>query len=240
MQMYGNVNVPAKGDGGTRIGAVLLRRWKEGAMGRTPAGETREKVFAFVRDRLLAGQPPTVREVQEALGFRAVRTAQQHLERLVEDGRLVAGRHRARGYRLPGSVPGARTVLAPVLGRVPAGALDEAMEDPDGYLPVDARGAAAGDLFALRVRGESMTGVGILPGDLVIVGRQPTAASGDVVVARVGDEATVKTFRMRGQRVELRPENSAFEPIVLDAGEVAILGKVIEVRRILDARGVTG
>ena len=132
-------------------------------MGRTPAGETREKVFAFVRDRLLAGQPPTVREVQEALGFRAVRTAQQHLERLVEEGRLVAGRHRARGYRLPGSSEGARTVLAPVLGRVPAGALDAAVEDPDGYLPVDARGAAAGDLFALRVRGESMTGVGSCP-----------------------------------------------------------------------------
>ena len=209
-------------------------------MGWTPAGETREKVFAFVRDRLLAGQPPTVREVQEALGFRAVRTAQQHLERLVEDGRLVARRHRARGYRLPGSAPGARTVLAPVLGRVPAGALDEAIEDPDGYLPVDARGAAAGDLFALRVRGESMTGAGILPGDLVIVRRQPTAATGDVVVARVGDEATVKVFRPRGRRVELRPENSAFEPIVLDAGEVVILGKVIEVRRILDGRGVTG
>ena len=64
-------------------------------MGRTPAGETREKVLAFVRDRLLSGQPPTVREVQEALGFRAVRTARQHLERLVEDGRLVAGRGRA-------------------------------------------------------------------------------------------------------------------------------------------------
>ena len=169
-------------------------------MGRTPAGETRKKVFAFVRDRLLAGQPPTVREVQEAFGFRAVRTAQQHLERLVEDGRLVAGRHRARGYRLPGLSQGLRTVLAPVLGRVPAGALDEAIEDPDSYLPVDARGAASGDLFALRVRGESMTGVGILPGDLVIVRRQPTAANGDVVVARVGDDATVKTFRSRGRR----------------------------------------
>ena len=209
-------------------------------MGRTPAGETREKVFAFVRDRLLAGQPPTVREVQEALGFRAVRTAQQHLERLVEDGRLVAGRHRARGYRLPGSMPGARTVLAPVLGRVPAGVLDEAIEDPDGYLTVDARGAAAGDLFALRVRGESMTGAGILPGDLVIVRRQQTAANDDVVVARVGDEATVKTFRSHGRRVELRPENPAFEPIVVDAGAVVILGKVIEVRRILDARGGAG
>ena len=209
-------------------------------MGRTPAGETREKVFAFVRDRLLAGQPPTVREVQEALGFRAVRTAQQHLERLVEEGRLRAGRHRARGDRLPGSSEGARTVLAPVLGRVPAGALDAAVEDPDGYLPVDARGAEAGDLFALRVRGESMTGVGILPGDLVIVRRQPTARNGDLVVARVGDEATVKTFRSRGRRVELRPENPAFAPIVLDAGAVAILGKVIEVRRILGAHGGTG
>ena len=209
-------------------------------MGHTPAGETRKKVFAFVRDRLLAGQPPTVREVQEALGFRAVRTAQQHLERLVEDGRLVAGRHRARGYRLPGLNQGLRTVLAPVLGRVPAGALDEAIEDPDGYLPVDARDAAAGDLFALRVRGESMTGAGILPGDLVIVRRQPAAANGDVVVARVGDDATVKTFRSRGRRVELCPENPAFEPIVLDAGAVVILGKVIEVRRILGAHGVTG
>ncbi|MCY4074195.1 MAG: transcriptional repressor LexA, partial [Acidobacteria bacterium] len=135
---------------------------------------------------------------------------------------------------------GARTVLAPVLGRVPAGALDAAVEDPDGYLPVDARGAEAGDLFALRVRGESMTGVGILPGDLVIVRRQPTARNGDLVVARVGDEATVKTFRSRGRRVELRPENPAFAPIVLDAGAVAILGKVIEVRRILGAHGGTG
>lgn len=202
-------------------------------MGRTPAGETREKVFAFVRDRLLAGQPPTVREVQEAFGFRSVRTAQQHLERLVEDGRLVAGRHKARGYRLPGASRWARTVLVPLLGRVPAGALDEAIEDPDGYLPVTARGAESGDLFALRVHGESMTGVGIMPGDLVIVRRQPTAASGDIVVARVGDEATVKTFRPRGRLTELRPENPAFEPIVLDAAAVVVLGKVIEVQRVL-------
>ena len=203
-------------------------------MGRTRPGETRAKVFAFVRERLLAGQPPTVREVQEAFGFRAVQTARQHLERLVAEGRLVAGRHRARGYSLPALLGGAGTVLAPLLGRVPAGALDEAVEDPDGYLPVDARrGAAADELFALRVRGESMTGVGILPGDIVIVRRQPTAAPSDIVVARVDGDATVKTFRPRGRYVELRPENPAFEPIVLDAGAVVVLGRVIEVRRIL-------
>ena len=209
-------------------------------MGRTPTGETRRKVFEFVRDRLLAGQPPTIREVQDAFGFRAVQTARQHLERLVEDGRLVAGRHKARGYRLPGTAREPRIVLVPMLGRVPAGALDEAIEDPDGYLPVDARGASAGDLFALRVRGESMTGVGILPGDLVIVRRQPAAANGDIVVALVENDATVKTFRTRGRRVELRPENPAFDPIVLDAEAVAILGKVIEVRRILGVRGAAG
>ena len=123
-------------------------------------------------------------------------------------------------------------MLVPLLGRVPAGALDEAVEDPDGYLPVDARGAVD-DLFALRVRGESMTGAGILPDDLVIVRRQPTAASGDVVVALVGNDATVKTFRPRGRQVELHPENPAFEPLVLDAAAVVLLGKVVEVRRFL-------
>ena len=209
-------------------------------MGRTPAGETRRKVFQFVRDRLLAGQPPTVREVQDAFGFRAVQTARQHLEKLVEDGRLVADRHKARGYRLPGAGWQPRTVLVPVLGGVPAGGLEEAVEDPDGYLPADARGAAAGDLFALRVRGESMTGVGIMPGDLVIVRRQPSAENGDIVVALVENDATVKTFRRRGRRVELRAENPAFDSIVLDSGTIAILGKVIEVRRILGIRGAAG
>ena len=201
-------------------------------MGCTPAGETRKKVFAFVRTRLLAGQPPTVREVQDAFGFRAVQTARQHLEQLVEQGRLVAERHKSRGYRLPRTARGPRTMLVPLLGRVPAGALDDAIEDPDGYLPVQARGTA-GELFALRVRGESMTGAGILPGDLVIVRRQPAAKSGEIVVALVEQEATVKTLRLRGRRVELRPENPAFDPINLEAGEVTILGKVIEVRRIL-------
>ena len=202
-------------------------------MGRTPAGETRNKVFTFVRDQLLAGHPPTVREVQQAFGFRAVQTARQHLEQLVEEGRLVAARHRSRGYRLPDDSTG-HTVLAPLLGRVPAGALDEAIQDvdPDGYLQVQTKDAAS-ELFALRVRGESMTGVGILPGDVVIVRRQPIAKSGEIVVALVEDDATVKTFKPRGQRVELRPENPAFESIVLDAGSVVILGKVIEVRRTL-------
>ena len=199
-------------------------------MGRTPPGETRQKVLEFVRERILAGRPPTVREVQDAFGFRAVQTARRHLERLVAEGRLVVERGKARGYRLPGDP--SPTVLVPLLGRVPAGSLDTAVEDLEGYLPVQA--AAGADLFALRVRGESMTGAGILPGDLVIVRRQPFARDGEIVVARVGDEATVKRLRTRGGRVELLPENPAFEPIVPEPGAVEILGKVIEVRRRLE------
>lgn len=201
-------------------------------MGRTPAGRTRERVFRFIQRRLLSGQPPTVREVQEALGFRAVQTAREHLEVLVREGRLLKKPHVARGYRLP-RTDGLPTVQVPLLGQVQAGSLSEAVEDRQGYLPIQSR-HAPDKLFALRVRGKSMIGAGILPGDLVIVRRQPTADSGDLVVALVGDEATVKRLRRRGRRVELHPENPDFDVIVPDPEELKILGVVLEVRRLLD------
>jgi repressor LexA len=198
-------------------------------MGRTPAGQTRERVFRWVREQLLAGSPPTVREVQRAFGFRSVQTAREHLEVLVREGRLAKRKGRARGYRLP-VTDGPPTVLVPLLGRVPAGSLDIAVEDLEGYVPYASRDAA-GELFALRVRGESMRGAGILPGDVVVVRRQRTAPSGTIVVALVGDEATVKRLRMRGGRVELHPDNPDFEPLVPDPRELKLLGRVVEVRR---------
>ena len=201
-------------------------------MGRTPVGRTREKVFKFVRRRLLSGQPPTVREVQKAFGFRAVQTARQHLEQLVGDGRLAVDRNKSRGYRLAESVSGRKTLLVPVLGRVPAGVWQEAIEDPDGYVTAEAP-EISGEVFALRVQGESMIGAGILPGDLVLVHRQPTAQSGDIVVALVENEATVKTFKQCDERIELHPSNPLFTPIILDAEAVVMLGKVLEVRRTL-------
>ena len=199
-------------------------------MGRTPAGQTRQKVFEFVRRRLLAGRPPTVREVQEALGFRAVQTARQHLEALVSEGRLLAARGRARGYRLPDDP--APMVPVPLLGRVPAGPLDTAVEELEGYIPVQSRGGDE-ELFALRVQGLSMRDAGILPDDVVVVRRQATARDREIVVARLGDDATVKRLRLRRGRVELHPENPEFEPIVPDPEEVEILGRVIELRRTL-------
>ena len=220
---------------------------------RTPPGKTRDQIFRFVRDRLLDGFPPTVREIQDAFGFRAVQTVQAHLERLVTEGRLAKQKGKARGYTLPTGTPErSATFFVPLLGRVQAGDLNAAIEDCEGYVAVQQRGSESsqtrlpggsqahhhhspgqGALFALRVQGESMTGAGILPDDTVIVKSQPTADSGDIVVALIGDEATVKTLRIEQNRIILQPENPAFDPIIPEPDTCTILGKVIEVRRYL-------
>lgn len=193
-------------------------------------GESREKVYAYVSRRILAGVPPTVREVQAELGFRAVQSARQHLEALVAAGRLTKQPGRARGYGLPKH--GAVSVHSvPVVGRVQAGRLSEAFEAPDGWLAVEGRHDSE-RLFALTVEGESMVGVGILPADVVVVRQQEEADDGAIVVALVDGEATVKRLRLRRGRVELHAENPAFAPIVpADPSDVRILGRVVEVRR---------
>ena len=210
----------------------------------TPPGETRARVLEFVQKRILEGRPPTIREVQRAFRFRAVETARAHLEALVREGRLSKREGESRGFELP--LPrGSRSLrLVPVLGRVQAGALSTAVEDLEGYVPVEGPfGRSSDDVFALRVRGESMTGAGIFPGDLVLVRRQDAARTGEIVVALVEDEATVKRLRLTGpsspsspsnRRLELHPENPAFPVIVPKPGECRILGKVIEVRRNLE------
>jgi repressor LexA len=197
----------------------------------TPPGQTRERVYRFVRKRIIEELPPTVREVQEAFDFRAVQTAREHLERLVLEGRLVKERGKARGYRLPAI---STVLFIPLLGRVQAGDLRVAIEECEDYIPVQSK--RSGELFALRVQGESMTGAGILPGDIAIVRSQPSADSGEIVVALIGDEATVKTLRIRRNRIELHPENPAFDPIIPDPDGCTILGKVIEVRRYIEQR----
>ena len=201
-------------------------------MAYTSPGKTREKIYDFVRERILNGAPPTTRDVQRAFGFRAVQSARQHLEKLVFEGKLAKVDSRSRGYRLPEFGKAIPPQLIPMLGRVQAGELTEALEDPPEYIMTQTR-FDDDELFALTVEGESMLHAGILPGDMVIVRRQPTASPGDIVVALVGDEATVKRYRERDGRVELHPENDAFIPIIPreDEAPFSLLGKVIEVRR---------
>lgn len=198
----------------------------------------RRRIFLFVRDRILAGAPPTTREVQEHFGFRAVQSARRYLEALVRDGLLDKEPGKARGYRLPAG-SGHPTVMIPLIGRVQAGALTTAVEEPAGFVAVQSS-AGRGELFALRVRGDSMRDAAILPGDVVIVHRQSSARSGDIVVALVEDEATVKRLKVRAGRIELHPANPAFDPIAPAADQVLILGKVIEVRRYLEGAAPEG
>lgn len=202
--------------------------------------QTRQRIFEFVRKRVLEGWPPTVREVQVAAGFQAVQSANLHLQALVDEGRLMKLPGKARGFALPDSPHGMQqNLLVPLVGRVQAGVPAPAVEDLEGYVPVEVRRSVsrskAESLVALRVRGDSMKGAGIFDGDIVIVHRQQTANDGEIVVAMIGEEATVKRLRVRRMSVELVPENPSFASIVVKSPDrVALIGKVIEVRRYLD------
>jgi repressor LexA len=201
---------------------------------RTAPGATRRKIYHFVKECILAGESPSIRDVQKEMGFSAVQSARQHLEALVAEGLLDKEAGRARGFRLPGlHGSAAPTRFVPLLGRVAAGAPTTAIEDPEGYLAVQSR-LPQNELFALKVRGESMTGLGILPDDIVIVKRQASAENGEIVVALIGDEATVKTLRKTSKGIQFDPANPAFQPIHPGIEDVSILGKVVEVRRYLD------
>lgn len=196
------------------------------------SGATRERVYQYVKRRILEGSPPTVREVRSELGLRAVQSVQEHLDALVTEGRLERLKGVSRGYRLPGA--DRRPRMVPLLGNVQAGELTEAIENLEGYVGVDHEGSEE-ELFALRVRGRSMEGAGIYEGDIVIVRKQASADNGRIVVALVDDEATVKRLKYNGARVELHPENSEFSVIVPE-GDVQLLGVVVEVRRYLEIR----
>ena len=117
----------------------------------------------------------------------------------------------------------------PILGTVTAGAPILAVEQVEGYLPYTGYAAKDKSLFALRVKGESMLNAGIFDGDLVVVERTPVARNGEIVVALVEDEATVKTFYKENGHFRLQPENDAYEPIIVD--EAVILGKVVALHR---------
>jgi repressor LexA len=169
-----------------------------------------------------------VREVRDEFGFKSTATARQHLDALVAAGSLEQVPGKDRGYRMPGAaVPG----MVPLLGRVQAGALNEAVEFAVGYVPLDA--ALTATCFALTVAGESMAGREIHDGDIALVRTDAPFRDGDVVVALIGEEATVKTFKKVAGQIVLRAENPDFADIVPDPDgpEFRILGRVFEVRR---------
>lgn len=180
-------------------------------------------IVAFQKDQ---GYPPSVREIGEAVGLKSPSTVHFHLKHLEEAGVIEKGAGKGRAITL--TTPPASEDRVPIVGNVAAGSPILAEECIEDYLTFDT-GGRTGEYFALRVRGESMLGAGILPGDLVVVRRQPTANNGEIVVALLEDEATVKRFSQKNGRVWLLPENDAYSPI--DGTYAQILGKVAAVVR---------
>ncbi len=170
------------------------------------------------------GYAPSVREIAEAVGLKSPSTVHSHLRVLEQNGLLQKSKGKTRTLAISGQ-NSYRNV--PLLGTVRAGAPILAAQDTVGYVPYE--GSAGGDLFALTVRGDSMKNAAILEGDVVIVKRQPTADHGQIVVALIGDEATVKRLRIERGHVWLTPENPDYEPI--DGDECTILGVVAAVYR---------
>ena len=180
------------------------------------------------------GYPPSVREIGEAVGLRSPSTVHFHLKKLADAGVIEIGAGKGRAITL--THPAAPSVpepeepadRVPIVGNVAAGSPILAQECIEDYLPFDT-GGHDDEYFALRVRGESMLGVGILPDDLVVVHRQNLAQNGQIVVALLGDEATVKTLKRKGSEVWLMPANPDYQPI--DGRECTILGRVVAVVR---------
>lgn len=181
-------------------------------------------ICSFTEER---GYAPSVREIAEAVDLKSPSTVHFHLKGLREAGLVSESDGKGRAITVTGG-SGAKRDRVPVVGNVAAGSPILAEESIEDYLVFDTEGVA-GEHFALRVRGESMLGAGILPDDLVVVHQQQEVRNGDIVVALFEDEATVKTFRRVDGHVWLMPENPDYQPI--DGEGASILGRVVAVIR---------
>ena len=197
--------------------------------------EILEVIDRYMRER---GYPPSVREIGEAVGLTSPSTVHNHLAALQRRGLLRRDPTKPRAIEVRWD-PSSDAALerrpfrsVPLLGDVAAGTDVLAQENVEELLPLPADFVGDGELFMLRVRGDSMIEAGILDGDFVVARAQETADNGDVVVAGLpGEEATVKTYRSKGSKVTLIPANPRLEPMVFDAAEVSVYGKVVTVLR---------
>lgn len=193
------------------------------------------KIYDYLRSyQREHGYPPSVREIGAAMNLKSSSTVHFHLKNLAKLGLLAIDPGKGRAITLLDPASGSDTsgkTRIPVLGTVAAGSPILAQECVEDYLTLDSVGQG-GNYFALRVRGESMRNAGILPGDYVIVRQQPEANNGEIVVALIGDEATVKRYLSRDGKIWLLPENDAYPPI--DGTNAQILGLVTAVFRIYE------
>jgi repressor LexA len=198
-----------------------------------------QEIFDFIRKYSAKyGYPPTVRDIGKAVGLASSSTVHAHLANLEKIGLLRRDPSKPRAIELldravGSAVEGVRNIVRPdslpLLGSVAAGQPILAEENVEEYVPVPSTaGGHSGD-YLLRIRGESMKNAGIIEGDLVVVHQQETAQQGDIVVALLGEEATVKRFYRESDHIRLQPENETMEPI--RTKEAKVLGRVVGLLR---------
>lgn len=204
-----------------------------------PLTDRQREVLDFIEKAVSErGYPPSVREICLAVGLTSPSTVHSHLSSLEQMGYLRRDPTKPRAIEVrfdPGSGATADRAAVrhvPLIGDVAAGTGVLAQENVEELMPLPADFTGEGELFMLRVRGDSMIEAGIFDGDFVVVRRQPTAENGEIVVAGIpGEEATVKTFTSKGDQITLMPANPRLEPMKFRSDEVAIFGKVVTVLR---------
>ncbi|MCL5038910.1 MAG: transcriptional repressor LexA [Firmicutes bacterium] len=193
-----------------------------------------KQILHFIKEEVRKkGYPPSVREIGAAMGLNSSSTVHGHLRRLEARGLIRRDPSKPRAIEVLDGAPKADKNVrsVPLVGRVTAGQPILAEQNVEDYLPLPQELTGEGEVFLLRVQGESMIGAGILNGDYVLVQQQPTALNGEIVVALLEDEATVKRFFKEKDHIRLQPENPHMEPILAEF--VRILGKVIGLYRVI-------
>jgi repressor LexA len=194
--------------------------------------DRQQQIFDYITDYLDDnGYPPTVREISGKIGVNGTATAIKHLVALERKGYIQRRMGHSRSINLCNRGPGA--VSVPVVGRVKAGQPMPAVEDIEGYYSLDLSWIHGDNCFFLRVEGDSMIGAHILDGDLALIRPQRTAENGQIVVALIDGEATLKRFYLEKDLIRLQPENPAMEPIIIRPGEaeMVVVGRLLKIVR---------
>lgn len=190
--------------------------------------ERKRAIYEFIRDEItLKGRPPTIREIGSMFNISSTNGVRYFLGKLEDDGLIYRMANTSRGINLSEHDPGGGARRIPVLGRVPAGGPGLGEENYEGSILVDESIVRGRDVFALRVHGDSMIGAGINDGDIAVVKRNPDPPSGEIVVALIDDEVTLKRLVRKSNRLVLKPENDGYDDIMLsDASgrSISILG----------------
>ena len=194
-------------------------------MGNGRISAKQNEILQYIKEEIInRGYPPTVRDICEAVNLKSTSSVHSHLETLEKNGYIRRDPTKPRAIEIVDdefNLTRKEMRNIPIVGNVAAGQPILAEENIQGYFPLLSEELPTGDLFILKVRGESMINAGILDGDSIIVRQQPTAKNGDMVVALVDDSATVKTYYKEDGYYRLQPENDTMEPIIVN--EVIIL-----------------